>query len=293
MKKIVSYLLLLFLFSCAATKINKDDTTYVVLLSGQSNMVGHGNYDDIEDSIKKRIEKIGNRVLLTTSKKEAEPLSYYTANIKKYNFTKHFGPELFVGLTLAEKYPNKKFLLIKKAVGGTSLCGAWNPNWTQEKADISERGAKRKKLKLFSEHIENINLHLNNLKKKGQNYKVIGALWLQGESDTNKKFTATSYQKNLQNLVASYREELKSKDLPFVIGQINALPRKYKIGPKQVREAMQNLADSDNAVAIINTKHNKPWSDYPKHSDDLHYNTTGQINFGVAFAQNLIVLIKI
>ena len=198
-------------------------------------MVGHGNFDALDENTKKRIAKISDRVLLSSSKGDAKPLSYYTLKGKKYKFDKHFGPELFVGLTLAEKFPKKKFLLIKKAVGGTSLYGAWNPNWNQEKSNVSERGEVRKKLKLFSAHINNIQRNLENLKEKGIKYKILGALWLQGESDTNKEITATSYQENLTNLIAAYRTMLSFKEMPFVIGQVNPLPRKYKTGPKQVR----------------------------------------------------------
>lgn len=265
----------------------------VILLSGQSNMVGHGNYDALDDATKKRIEKIGDRVLVTNHKNEPKPLSEVSGTkSKKYNFSKHFGPELFMGLTLAEKYPNQKFLFIKKAVGGTSLYGAWNVNWTQEKANLAERGETRKKLKLFSNHIKNIHINLENLKEKGIKYNVLAAVWLQGESDTNKEITAASYQENLQNLIVAYRKEISIKKLPFIIGQINALPRKYKIGPKQVRDGMLAVATADKNVSIIKTKNNKPWSDFPKHSDDLHYNTEGQKRFGIAFAKAFIKLLE-
>lgn len=265
----------------------------VVLLSGQSNMVGHGNYDALDDATKKRIEKIGDRVLVTNHKNEPKPLSEVSGKkSKKYNFSKHFGPELFIGLTLAEKYPNQRFLLIKKAVGGTSLYGAWNPNWTQEKADIAERGVVRKKLKLFSEHITIIKNHFKRLDSEGKTYKVLGATWLQGEGDTNKEITAINYKENLKKLINSYKKELSISEFPFIIGQINALPRKYKAGPKQVRDGMLAVANADKNVSIIKTKNNKPWSDFPKHSDDLHYNTKGQKRFGIAFAKALIKLLE-
>ena len=36
---------------------------------------------------------------------------------------------------MAEKYPNDEFIFIKRSVGGTSLYGCWNPDWTYEKAN--------------------------------------------------------------------------------------------------------------------------------------------------------------
>lgn len=263
----------------------------VVLLAGQSNMAGHGDYDKLSDDVKQRIKKVSNRVFLSTNpKKEPFPLSYYTTNIKKYNFNNHFGPELFIGLTLAEAHPEKEFLLIKKAVGGTSLYGAWNPDWSAEKSNIAERGEQRKKLKLFDAHINNIKRNLKALKSKGRGYEVIGLAWMQGEGDTNKKITATNYKVNIINLISGYRTELGLPNLPVVLGQINILPRKFNEGPKLVRQAVEEVSKEDINVAIIKTSTDRSWSDYPKHSDNVHYNTEGQKRLGIAFAEKLIKL---
>lgn len=285
---ILLFLLILGLNSCAQNK-----EIQVLLLGGQSNMAGHGNYDTIDASLKSRIEKVSNRVMLSTSnnhKISPKPLSYYTSESKKYDFNKHFGPEIFIGLTLAEANPDKTYLFIKKAVGGTSLYGAWNPEWAAEKSEIAERGSVRKKLKLFNEHFQNIDADLERLEQEGKPYKIIGMVWLQGESDTNKEITASNYEANLQGLITSYRNRLKQQDLPFVIGQVNPLPRKFKTGPKLVRDAMQNTADSDTNIEIVNTSTHPNWSDYPKHSDNLHYNTIGQMRLGIAFAEKLMTI---
>ena len=114
MKKVLLFFICSVLYSCSSFSQNE---IHVVLLSGQSNMAGHGNYDELDESLKKRLEKVADRVLLSTSnnpKIEPRPLSYNKSKAsKKYNFTKHFGPELFVGLTLAEANPNQKYLLIE------------------------------------------------------------------------------------------------------------------------------------------------------------------------------------
>ncbi|WP_303317259.1 sialate O-acetylesterase [Flavivirga abyssicola] len=286
-------LFLSFNLKDTAAQTNDKKDIHVVLLAGQSNMVGHGNYSALSYDIKKRIEKVSNRVLLSTSdnpKKQAEPLSYYVAVSDKYSFDMHFGPELLLGLTLAEANPNQYYLLIKKAVGGTSLYGAWNPEWTTEKANLAERGAKRKNLRLFESHILNIKNNLNMLEKTGQSYKVIGLGWLQGESDTNKEITASNYKINLNNLVTSYRKTLSLDNLPIVIGQVNPLSRKFKEGPELVRAAMEAVAEGDDYIEIIKTSTNADWLDYPKHSDNLHYNTEGQKRLGIAFGKALINL---
>lgn len=265
--------------------ITAQEEMHIVLLAGQSNMAGRGISSELSTVVKERINKVSDRVLLSTSdssNEQAKPLSA---------FTKQFGPELMVGLTLAEANPNQHYLLIKKAVGGTSLYGAWSSEWSQGKANISERGEVRRGLKLFDLHVKNIHRNLNKLKRENKNYKILGLLWFQGESDTNKEITATNYQINIQKLINGYRKEF-GKNMLFIIGQINVLPRKYKIGPSQVRNAMSNFANADDNVELVKTSMDDRWLDYPKHKDNLHYNTEGQIRLGVAFANKLIGLKK-
>ena len=283
MKKIFLSFIVFLLIS---NSVFSQEEIQVVLLSGQSNMAGRGVSEELDAAFIKRVQDVSDRVFISTSdveKSKPVPLS---------SLKKSFGPELMVGVTLAEANPKKHYLLIKKAVGGTSLYGAWNTEWTLEKAMLAERGKVRQSLQLYKQHITNIKRTLNKLKKQGKKYKILGVLWMQGESDTNKEITATNYQSNLKKLIAGYRKEVQIKDLPFVIGQVNVLPRKYKVGPAQVRTAMLNIANSDDNIAIIKTSTDASWLDYPKHSDNLHYNTEGQKRLGAAFAKELIQLIN-
>lgn len=298
-KSVFIALCVAFLFgSCAINKgkpLSKKEV-HVVLLGGQSNMVGHGDYDKLDNALKLRIKKVAQRVLLSTSnnpKVEPKPLSYYiTEKTSKYNFDKHFGPELFIGLTLAEAHPNQEYLLIKKAVGGTSLYGAWRADWTNESAKAAERGIERQTMQLYKTHVNNIETQLSRLKSKGKAYKIIGMAWMQGEADTNKDFTASSYGENLTSLVRSYRKQFNISKMPFVIGQVNVLPRKYKAGPDLVRSSMQFLANSDKNIDIVNTSIDGKWTDYPKHTDNLHYNAEGQKRLGIALGEKLLKLSK-
>ena len=287
-------LLFLFLTFCKAQKTKVEDKyVQVVLLAGQSNMAGAGNYDKLDTAIQKRIEKASNRVSLIFNGKKVAPLSAYKNKpTEKYNFTKRFGPELLLGLTLAEKYPNKEFLFIKRSQGGTALYGAWNPNWSVEKAKAVEK-KKKQNLKLYQMHISDIKQGLSSLKNEGKKYKIVGFIWMQGENDAARKISATTYQSNLENLINSYRSEFNVPKLPFITGQINSNYGKYKnIGPGVVRNAMQEVANKFNNVAVIETSMDRSWSDFPKHSDNVHYNAEGQKRLGIAFANRLIKLLN-
>ena len=268
-------------------KLNKNTQPInVVLLAGQSNMEGAGNYDELSEEIKNRITAIGDRVQYALKNKVAGPLTYKTSDYhkKKYGAYKTFGPEMLIGLTLAEANPNKHFLLIKTAYGGTSLYGAWNPYWTKAKAIKAEKGYKEN-LPLFSIFSQNIEKQLTLLASQNKSYKILGMVWFQGENDATKEFSAISYQQNLTNLIKKYRKKFNFE--PFIIGQINSTYGKFKQGPEIVRNAMQNISDEDQYVDIINTTTNSNWLDYPKH-DNVHYNTEGQIKLGKDFAKKLM-----
>ena len=271
------------------TKDVKD--VHVVLLAGQSNMQGAGDYDQLDASEIERIEKISNRVSLSFNGGKAKPLSYYENKpSEKYNFSKRFGPEIFLGLTLAEANPNQEFLLIKRSQGGTALYGAWNPNWTAEKAKAVEK-PKKQNIQLYNTHIQDIRTNLKALVAQGKSYKIIGLAWMQGENDAGKEISATTYEANLRILINSYRDEFGVKDMAFVVGQINSRYGKFKKqGPAMVRQAMEDVANSDNNADVIKTTTDTSWSDYPKHIDNVHYNAEGQRRLGMMFGSVLIAL---
>ncbi|WP_076418086.1 sialate O-acetylesterase [Colwellia sp. UCD-KL20] len=271
----------------------EENTMNVVLLAGQSNMEGAGNFDALEPSIKQRLSKVASRVMFSNKGEKAVPLSYTLSPHKKekYGFDKAFGPELMLGVTLAEKFPKKKFLLIKTAYGGTSLYGAWAPHWTAEKAKISEKGYKQN-LPLYKIFQTNIQNQLTLLSQKNVPYKILGMAWMQGENDAAKEFTALTYHENLVEFIQRNRRDAKVTDMPFILGQINSTYGRFKKGPEVVRQAMVDVANSKKNVSIILTTTSRSWDDFPKHTDNTHYNTLGQVRLGEAFANKLLPFIK-
>ncbi len=292
MKKLILGCVFAFFFVfiiCASNKNIK-----VVLLAGQSNMAGVGNYNALDDSIKYCINAVSHRVFLSVDGDKPQPLSFRYSKYQedKRGFGNVFGPEILLGLTLAEKYPDYEFLFIKLAQGGTSLYGAWNPEWSADKAKEVERGEMKQNLKLYQKHIDIIEDNLKALTESNRSYEIIGMVWLQGENDAANEVSALSYERNLMKLVEYYRKDLNSPNMPFIIGQINSTYGKFKSGPSVVREAMVNVAAKVDKVGIIHTSTDRKWSDYPKHSDNVHYNTEGQVRFGIAFANELLKLLN-
>lgn len=286
--------LLLNLISCSSSVKTKttlaDDTVHVVLLAGQSNMEGVGNFDQLSADDLSKLSKLNNQVQYVYRNKAAQNLTFNQSKYhqEKYGVLNVFGPEMFLAIGLNQRYPNQKYLFIKTAQGGTSLYGAWNPDWTEKKAIRAEKGHKQN-LPLYKMLKENVYNQLIQLEKQGQKFKVIGMVWMQGENDAARDFSAAQYQENLTNLISTARKDFDFNN--FVIGQINSTYGRFKAGPEIVRTAMQTISDEDKYVEIVNTSTDPSWSDFPKH-DNVHYNTQGQINLGKAFASRLISLIE-
>ncbi|MDZ8117360.1 sialate O-acetylesterase [Pontiella agarivorans] len=264
----------------------------VLFLGGQSNMGGHGNYDALSENDRSRIEAVAPRVMLSRNGGAATPLAPLESEyeLKKRGFIHCFGPEMFIGLTLAEKNPDQDFLLIKIAQGGTALYGAWNPEWSEEKAKAIEVGTRKQQMKLYQQHISVIKENLAQLKAQGRKYNLIGMVWMQGENDAAKEISSRSYKSNLKKLIAGYRSTFNQPDMPFVAGQINSRYGDFEEGPAMVRQAFIDVANDDARVKVIRTVPQPPWSDFPKHEDQVHYNAIGQKRLGLAMADALLAL---
>lgn len=287
---ILSALALLIVSGCATRPVN------VVLLGGQSNMAGCGNYNALSDADKARVHAVADRVRIcrgnNARQTPPEPLSYYTSayQLKKRGFAECFGPELFIGVTLAEAYPKQEFLLIKTSVGGTSLYGVWNPEWSAENVQAVEQKGYKWNLKLYHRHRDQIQKELARLHAEGKPCRIIGMAWMQGENDAAKELSARSYKANLKKLIAAYRADFNRPDMPFVAGQINSLYGDFPQGPSMVRQAFVDVAQADPNVTVIKTKPQPPWDDFPKHDDQVHYNHEGQKRLGTAMGKALLDL---
>ncbi|WP_172665940.1 sialate O-acetylesterase [Flammeovirga sp. OC4] len=282
MKKI---LLLQLLVLLPILSFSQDKEVYVVLLGGQSNMAGRGQFQELSSHNKERANEASKYVSIASGSTTLAPLSYTASGKRQVNF----GPELFIGIRLHEHYPNRKFILIKEAQGGTSLYGAWHPQWTQERALIGERDAKRQKMKLYAKHTQAIKTVIEQLKTQNKTIKFVGMCWMQGEKDSRLEVTATEYGQNLQLLIQSYRQTFDVKNLPFVFGQINCPPRtKFPKGTAILRQQMANVSNSEDNIYMIPTSMQADWKDFPKREDNVHYNTQGQELLGTAFGNCLI-----
>ncbi|MDF7824836.1 sialate O-acetylesterase [Pontiellaceae bacterium B12227] len=283
-----------FFILLAASQLFASKPIHIVFLAGQSNMAGSGSYMALSEADQARAMAASSRVWLSRKGGPALPLSYETSQyqLEKRGFAEIFGPELFIGITLAEANPEQEYLLIKYTQGGTALYGAWNPEWSAEKADAVETKAFKKTLKLYSLHHAAIHKELNRLKAEGREYRIVGMAWMQGENDAAQEISARSYEANLKKLIQGYRTEFQTLDMPFVAGQINSNYGAFPEGPAMVRKAFIDVDEADENTGVIQTNPHAPWTDYPKHDDQVHYNHEGLKRLGTDMGNVLLELMK-
>lgn len=249
MRKLFQILTILLITGSSSAK----EPIKIILLAGQSNMAGAGNYDALTTNQKARIEKAAEQITFIYNGKEevfSGIYSKYQEDKRGYGYA--FGPELFIGVTLTEKYPEQEFVFIKRAQGGTSLYGAWSPEWRKEKSLQVEKGFKQD-LKLVDEHCASIDKVLSALKEKHQPYEIIAMAWMQGENDAAKQVSARIYEKNIAAFIAYYRQRYDVPTMPFVMGQINSRYGKFPDGPTMVRKAFIEVASADENCSVILT----------------------------------------
>ncbi len=243
-----SYLfLILTLVACHTSKTataQKKTKIKVFLLAGQSNMEGRARAKNLTKQDRARLKKAQKNVILYYNHNAPIPLNVNTPAIhtqKKFNAKTMFGPELFFGINLSEKYPNDTIILIKRSKGGMSLYGAWNPNWSLDKAKAMKEDDDPK---LYSDFIAYAKEVLSQYKK--DQYEIEAMLWVQGESDTGTKKNGTlprdSYEENLKTLIKGVRKEFNSPKLPFII---------FQVGAGKVVKAQKKIAAEDPFVSII------------------------------------------
>ena len=297
--KIINYLV--FSLFCCIKIFSQSDSysneylctkkTKVFLLAGQSNMDGRGDFsklsgDELKDlafaqqKIKYYYKGTANNIklplIIDGVLSATDPWNFVK---KKFRINKCFGPELFFGIELSKRYPENEFLLIKRSEGGTSLYGAWNPNWTYEKAKLK---AEEHKNKLFQDFINTVDKQLSKLPEGS--YEIVGMLWVQGESDSGQKhgpLPSEKYSENLTELIKKVRDYYNVNDMPFLM---------LGVGSEMIINSMEEVSDKLVNVELIRRsldtksnnytpRYNHMWNGKPAN----HYNYVGMKTIGKMF----------
>ena len=288
-----SLFILLFLSFAGISLGQNTQKTKVFLLAGQSNMDGRGDASKLTEAEMKLLANASQKIhfVYKGTVGEGNPIRYNGAldftnpwNFvkQKFRIEKCFGPELFFGVELVKNYPKQDYLFIKRSQGGTSLYGAWNPNWSFEKASFFNE---QDKPKLYQDFIDLVDAELAELHP--DSYEIVGMLWVQGETDSNTSngsVAADTYHLNLENLINSVRDHYDIPDLPFLI---------VGVGSKKVQKAMVQVSNKLTNVSFIERSQDVNRSNYtPIYTHEWngkpvgHYNYEGMKKIGQLFFES-------
>ena len=225
----------------------------IVILAGQSNMVGHGELSALDHA------------------DMPSGVNLFDLNPRDGCF----GPEYGFAREIQKRSRFDDLWLVKYAVGGSSLL-AWEPDWSAERAAITDDADKGPLYERLIRHFERTT--------QGEEVEVLACLWMQGERDARYKVAAAQYQSNLTRLIARTRNDLNQPDMAFILGLAYPPAQRYNYR-SVVREAQRNVVAGVKNVHVVET------AGLSKHDDELHFDTAGQLELGRRFADQLLRLL--
>lgn len=200
-----------------------------------------------------------------------------------------FGPEIGFANDFAAAMPNDKIAIIKCAAGGTGIARSadysdyipalkgfddrgknWHPPSKGQKAGI-----------LYQRLIKNVRDALSALDRRKVKWELAGCLWMQGEHEAGiSRKMAEDYNTLLVDFMSALRRDLKTRSLPFAIGEVNS--HKWAYGDI-VRKAQATVCREDRNAALVKT------TDLSRKGSGgaSHFDADGMLVLGSRFAKAL------
>ncbi len=237
-------------------KIPADKTRFhIILMIGQSNMVGRGHVDYAD-------RPIHPRVLVQRKGQWEQAMDPLTPLVDEKTGKRRgggLGPAF--ARAYAEAFPDVTVGIVMRAAGGTKI-----EQWKCPDA-LCYRNAV---------------LHTRNAMKDGT-LKVI--LWHQGESDMVDD--TPEYHGKLKQLIADLRKDFGNPDLPFVLGEVPAFSRNVATpGYTNVTQAIRRIPAEVPNTALVSAE------GLTDNGDRLHISTESQIEFGKRYFAAYTALVQ-
>ena len=229
----------------------------VFIMAGQSNMRGLGDPKGLSKELQQeQLDVLLFQKIVADNGLPAEkwiPLKPGTT----------FGPEVGFGAEIAKAYPKGTVGIIKVAIDGSGIT-QWIPSGYY---------------KTMMDEVE--------LARKGQDFKVAGFLWMQGETDTMNADLAKAYKANFAKLVDMLRKDFSNDKLPVVQGRIAKMLVKTSFPELDaVRKFQEENSKEIKNVSWVDT------DDLENIGDNLHFNGKGQEELGRRFAKAILKMSK-
>lgn len=274
----------------------------VFVLAGQSNMNGFGYNKDLPNDLKTFKDVYifqGNSVPdgdLNGGIGKWEILkpgngTGFKTDGKTNTLSDRFGLELSFAKRMKELFPNDKIALIKYAREGTSIDSVARADFGCWDADFHGKNG----INQYDNFLKTAKNALSetDIDGNGKRDEIIpsGILWMQGEGDASyDEAIANRYYGHLKTLMNQMRAALLTDDLPVVIGKIsdsgkNEKGRVWNTG-ELVQYAQEKFVENDKNAAIVRST-----KKYNYGNDPWHYDSSGYIDLGKNFAEEIFKLI--
>jgi hypothetical protein len=263
-----NYILLLVILSILSFSCKKDSPTLqnhtildpskqydVIIMAGQSNMVGLGKLEELVN------DTIPNNVVYFNHGTDTE--------FKVLEST--FGPEVSLSQYLKNRFPERNFILVKYAIGGSSI-----KDWISLNEENNIKSSP-----LFDKLIDYTEENL-----KGQKYQVRALLWSQGETEALSDELSLNYGNYFSKLIEKFRLNFNDNNLPVIYTEISA--KAVKPSAKEIlNKSLFNISKTIHKTYFTRTK------DLKLKSDSLHYSNSALLKLGERFGtilENVLVL---
>lgn len=271
------------------------DEVDVYLFGGQSNMQGVAKVENIPAELDR---KIPNVFFFNGASFEPFVIGRTRSSVR----ASLFGPE--VGFALEMSAKGRPIYLIKYSSSGMPLHHGWNGNrWEGGEAAEGRRNfhpgqssSDSRQGTLYREMLSRFKKGLQLLQENGDEPSVRGFIWMQGEQDSKHEQSAIAYAANLKQLRDRIAEDLLIDDeLPMAYGQVLPFePAAARFTHRtQIREQMEFAdCESGRPESVANAKMVST-DGFGLLRDTVHYDSSGQLRLGRAFANAILGLQKL
>ena len=175
-------------------------------------------------------------------------------------------------------------IVVKDAQGGQPI-RRWYKKWKSADGTVPKSTGD-----LYDRLMGKVNAAIS-----GQKIQTVTFVWMQGERDAYEKQGAV-YADSLKGLFDQLSNDLKRKDINFVIGRLSDFDLNNKKYPQwtMIRDIQVEFAESHPRCAWVNTDdlNSGPNWQGKNVADDLHMSIEGYKILGQRFADKAIELIK-
>jgi len=236
----------------------KEKKQYVILMGGQSNMVGSGRIADLDTVIVPDHITYFNRGMYPDFSQDSA----------------RFGPEVGLSQVLHQHFPDSNFILVKYAIGGASLLD-WAPDYDSTQAVVTGNAHFGAMYDSLWKHVDQATAMTD------QTTEIVALLWMQGERDARIPEAGVDYYPRFKTLIERIRQDADRPNLPIIFGLANPDPARYA-AVDTVQNAQRRIASEMDQVRMVDT------SDLDKWDDKVHYNSAGQLELGRRFGRALV-----